>query len=141
MLHVKLALPEDLAEFHPREPGRVFSGMPADAEVFAVSNSLDGLPFAILGLWEWLPGMALAWGAIDQIATLHEVGELNAALRAFMPTRGLRRIEATVRADFPAGQRWLEVLGFEAEGAMPCYDSDGTTHYRYARTFPENLPK
>jgi hypothetical protein len=40
-----------------------------------------------------------------------------------------RRLDATVRVDFPEGLRWAEMLGFEVEGVMKDYDpKDGCSH-------------
>jgi hypothetical protein len=44
-----------------------------------------------------------------------------------------RRLEATARADAPAANRWLRMLGFECEGYLRCYDADGNDHRLYAR--------
>jgi RimJ/RimL family protein N-acetyltransferase len=46
-----------------------------------------------------------------------------------------RRIEATVLAEFAAGCRWLERLGFEREdrNGLRGYDTTGRTFALYAR--------
>ena len=47
----------------------------------------------------------------------------------------LTRIEASVQADFAAGRRWLEALGFRCEGRLP--DTPGGERFlRYERHFP-----
>ena len=50
---------------------------------------------------------------------------------------GLDRIEAAVRADYPAGQVWLDRLGFRPQGPTPL--TDGTAGLLYARRFTAPL--
>lgn len=50
------------------------------------------------------------------------------------------RIELTVRFDFPAGQKWAEMLGFEVE--TPCmknFGPEGEDHVGYVRIRPHNV--
>lgn len=58
---------------------------------------------------------------------------LTRLVEAFLdPLEG--RIEATVRADFEAGHRWLKMLGFHVE--TPClvyFGPDGADHTGYVR--------
>lgn len=51
----------------------------------------------------------------------------------FLESCGIRRVEATVDVDFPAGNRWIEMLGFEYEGLMKAYRPDGADMNLYAR--------
>lgn len=44
------------------------------------------------------------------------------------------RIELTVRADFPAGMRWAEMIGFHVETPrLEMYGPDGEDHIGYVR--------
>lgn len=46
------------------------------------------------------------------------------------------RVEITVRADFAAGRRWAELLGFEVEnppGVLRRYGPEGEDHISYVR--------
>lgn len=76
--------------------------------------------------------MGLLWAVLAADAGQHMVW-LHRATRRFLDIESRRRIEATVQEGFPAGCRWLELLGFEYEGPMRGYGDDGETHLRYAR--------
>lgn len=45
-----------------------------------------------------------------------------------------RRLEATVREDFPAGHRYMKYLDFKIEGLMIACEPDGANAFLYART-------
>lgn len=97
-----------------------------------------GNVLAIGGVTLLWPGRAQAWALLSNrvdarnMAAVHcaarrRLAELQADLRYY-------RIEATVRAGFSAGRRWLESLGFKFEGWMRHYDPmDGADHALYAR--------
>lgn len=139
---------DDFRIIRPRE--RTIAAPPTfTPEILASLDSLPGLTFrsilrdgrllAILGLWEWQTGVALAWGYVDRRAKNAEIVHLAYDISDYLPTLGLRRIEATARVDFPAGARWLEAIGFLPEGPMYCYGVEGETHMRFAMTFPEHV--
>ena len=54
---------------------------------------------------------------------------LDAAVRV----HGLHRIQSTVRSDFGGAMNWLRHLGFEIEGRLKRYNSDGTDSYLCCR--------
>jgi RimJ/RimL family protein N-acetyltransferase len=58
---------------------------------------------------------------------------LHRATRRFIDLEPLRRLEASVEVGFPAGERWLELLGFEHEGPLRAFGANGEDHVRYAR--------
>lgn len=143
---VRLPQPSDFHVICPREPG--LGTIPAiDPQRLPMLYGghglttrtvlLDDRPIALLGTWEYLSGVALAWGTVSRSARPSDLFELADAIRQFLPSLRLRRIEATVRASFPKGERWLRAIGFEREGAMSCYGPNGETHILYAITFPE----
>jgi len=45
----------------------------------------------------------------------------------------MRRVQCTVRVDFPKAQSMVEALGFEFEGLMRAYTPDNCSVYLYAR--------
>lgn len=47
---------------------------------------------------------------------------------------GTHRVQIDVRADYKAGQRFAEALGFKPEGTMKNYGSDKQDYILYART-------
>lgn len=76
--------------------------------------------------------MGLLWAVLSADAGKH-MAWLHRATQRFLDIESRRRIEATVEEGFPAGCRWLELLGFKFEGRMPAYGEDGETHLRYGK--------
>lgn len=90
---------------------------------------------AVLGVAEEWEGRAQCWALLSAHAGRHLVA-LTRAVRAYFATTGYRRIEAQTPEGFAEGQRWLRLLGFEAEGLMRNYYPDGRAAVRYARCSP-----
>lgn len=84
------------------------------------------------GITEFAPSYGLLWAVLSQEAGRHLLF-LHRATRRFIDLQPWRRLEASVEVGFPAGCRWLELLGFEYEGPLKAYGSDGEDHMRYAR--------
>ncbi len=78
------------------------------------------------------PKAGLLWAMLSMDAGRHMTFLHRATLR-FLDLEPLRRIEATVEASFPAGCRWLTLLGFKSEGLMEAFGEDGEDHWRFAR--------
>jgi hypothetical protein len=72
------------------------------------------------------------WAVLAERASRH-MQWLHYATKRFITMDKWRRLEASVEKDFRAGCRWVELLGFEYEGEMRGYGSNGETHLRYAR--------
>jgi hypothetical protein len=111
---------------------------PAAAKVlegpFASTCLVDGKPVACAGIAnKWLDSW-LAWAYFDAAAGKHMLAVTRAICKRFddLP-KG--RIEAATPIDFPAGRRWLEMLGFELEtpNGMRHYTPDGRTFALYSR--------
>jgi len=83
----------------------------------------------ILPLW---PGRGYAWSILTERAGLHFIG-LHRVVRHYLNESSLKRIEATVDADFLAGHRWIRALGFEFEGVLRAYNPNGSDSVLYAR--------
>jgi len=81
------------------------------------------------------PRMGLLWALLSHDAGRHMVW-LHRATRRFLEIEPWRRVEATVESGFPAGCRWLTLLGFEFEGRMRSFGPGGEDHLRYARVWP-----
>ena len=84
----------------------------------------------VLKIWE---GRAVAWAMFD-----HELGgtgmlRVTREIRKKLDELDFRRIEATAITSFPPAARFLEMLGFHAEGVMLKYGSDGSDHILFAR--------
>ena len=74
----------------------------------------------------------ILWGLLAFDAGRHMV-RLHRGVERFLAIQRVRRIEATVEDGWPVGCRWLEMLGFEREGAMRGYGENGETHIRFGR--------
>lgn len=61
---------------------------------------------------------------------------LHRGTERFLSIHPWRRLEASVEEGFPAGCRWLELLGFAYEGPLRAYGEAGEDHIRYARVRP-----
>jgi hypothetical protein len=72
------------------------------------------------------------WALVGADAGRHML-TLTRAVKRFIDVYPWRRLEATVEERFGAGCRWVELLGFTFESALPQYGLDGETHLRYTR--------
>ncbi|CAB4126151.1 hypothetical protein UFOVP68_13 [uncultured Caudovirales phage] len=93
---------------------------------------IDGNEILALGgaqdLW---PGRAVAWGLLCSGIGATMV-PITRAVRRFLDTSPIRRIEAEVAVDHEEGRRWAEMLGFKREGTMRAY-FNGADFHLYAR--------
>lgn len=78
------------------------------------------------------PGAGLLWALLSAAAGGRMVW-MHRATQRFLALEPLRRLEASVQEGFPAGCRWLEMLGFKYEGPLEAYGPNGEDHLRYAR--------
>lgn len=97
----------------------------------------DGTVHAIAGVIPHWNGRAVAWAFVGFDAGPYMV-RITREVKRFLATSGLRRVEASVRADFPAAVRWVEMLGFHRETPEPMrgYGPSGESCYLYARVSP-----
>lgn len=103
----------------------------------AWTGALAGRVLGCAGMVEQWPGRAEAWCMIGcdvprwaWLAIHRTVAwRMDVAAEAL----GFRRIEATVRAGWAPGERWVRMLGFEYEGLMRAYSPDGADYVRWAR--------
>lgn len=90
----------------------------------------------ILPIWK---GRWYAWAAISDKAGRREMLWIHRNVLDFLDNlqsyepETYCRVETTARADQPNALRWLELLGFEREGRLRCYDASGLDHIQYSR--------
>lgn len=109
-------------------------GVAGPAMTFVLS---DGTPIAIFGGTETVKGIFSAWGILSDLCTKYpkELSQNALHLIEFLfEKKEVRRVQITVRTDYPPGKRWAEFLGFECEGVMKKYGFDNTDYWLMART-------
>ena len=121
-----------------RPSGEGSSIMPAPAIIAELEkcNSwtgvVDGEPVAIAGTLEHWRGRHMAWAYLADTSGPYMRWVTREVRKALDRVTG--RIELTVRKDFPAGQRWAELLGFSVETPiMVGFGPEGEDHVGYVR--------
>jgi hypothetical protein len=105
---------------------------------YAVTGWYNGKIFGVGGATIFWDGVAELW-LIYTNYTSEFPKEALTALRAtvdkLIEDRDLKRVQFTVRADYPVGIRFAEALGFhnETPNAMEKYLPDGTDAYLFSR--------
>lgn len=137
--------PEHLADLRLQDAQREFQSRLGDADYGAalaqVGNAftgmVDGRVVGCAGAYEIWPGRAVVWALLSDECGPH-FKAIHRAVQGFFLATSWRRVEAVVRAGFPAGHRWIRLLGFRCEtpDGMPGYSPDGETYYLYSRLQP-----
>ena len=134
----------DLREFHPSDFDRIrpqtqqadeFDRHRAEPQGLSWTALAAAMPICCGGLVEMWPGRAYAWSIVSADAGPHMLA-LTREIRSLLSRTPFARIEMAVAADFDAGRRWAELLGFVCETPAPMhrYLPDGRDAYLYART-------
>lgn len=102
----------------------------------AFTGMVDGVPVGCCGINLFWPGVGEAWmmlspGVLEHKKELHWLIKTNIA--RVQKQLGLHRLQATVKADFDRGLRWMRALGFEIEGVLRGYGMDGSDYVMFAR--------
>lgn len=116
--HISLAYLEGLAALGP-----------------AATAEVDGRIVACAGVAEIGFGMGSLWAFLSVDSGRHFV-RLDRCVRRLLEIPSYRRIEASAAASFQPACRWLELLGFDAEGVMRKYGPNGEDCMRYAKVRP-----
>ena len=87
------------------------------------TGAANGEAIVCAGTIQQWPGRHTAWAYLGKHTGPHMLWITRAVLANLAKIKG--RIEFTVRADFPQGQRWAKMLGFEVE--TPCLKAYGPT--------------
>lgn len=136
--------PEHFGQFilrgHKATPVEVFPDLKKRAEQLdgtAAYTAIAGSEIiACAGVVEVWSGVGEAWMLVSDLVEKYPVffhRTVKDILNAIYKKYQFQRIQATVRADFEKGHRWIETLGFKCEGLMKRYGIDQADHYRYAR--------
>jgi len=100
--------------------GPCFSALEGD-EILACSG--------IVKQWD---NRAIAWALISGNAG-NQFVRIHKAVKRFLDSTEFNRVEAYVDANFDAGHRWIQMLGFSREGYMREFMPDGHDAVLYAR--------
>lgn len=98
----------------------------------AASAEVDGRIIASAGIAQIGFGMGALWAFLAADSGRQFV-KLDRCTRRMLEIPKFRRIEASADASFMPACRWLELLGFTAEGVMRKYGPSGEDCIRYAR--------
>jgi hypothetical protein len=98
----------------------------------------DGKVLGCAGLIPASPGRAVVWLVLSDDARGLLMVPVHRAVIAWLDTYQqdpiFKRVETTVRCDFPIGLRWAKMLGFSrASRRLRSYDMYGHDHYLYER--------
>lgn len=136
---------EELQMWHIEEikPRSVYRNEPLDLkgligndQIFASALVRGEVVLAIIGgtiQWE---GVAHCWAIIsDSIkqCPIEFHKEVLKLIETSMKGINLHRLEASVKADFLIGERWLKSLGFEQEALLKYYGPDKSDYKLFAR--------
>lgn len=123
----------------------LLGGLKEDSEKQCRDAETEGLAFTILyegqivacvGIIKEREGVGLAWALYPPDIGKYPIDPRIAKnkLKELMEKHNFWRVEATARADFPAGARYLRYMGFEREGLMKKAEPDKTDSILFAIT-------
>jgi hypothetical protein len=99
----------------------------------AWATLIDGEVLLVGGLAEMWAGRAVLWSYVSANAGPHMV-RLTKGVRRLLDASGFARVEVYVDADFEAGHRWAQALGFRLEAKiMTAFFPDGRDAALYGR--------
>lgn len=116
----RVPVPEQVKDAMTKYPG--FAGVDGD-KVFAAA-----------GFGPVWPGYAQAWFILSREATPVHLLFCVREVRKWLATCPFHRVDTTVQADMGRTVQWLETMGFEIEGLLHKYDSNGEDYILMAFT-------
>lgn len=103
--------------------GWAFTGMDSNGEILGVAG--------VIMQWQ---NRGMAWAYLSDKATGSKFLFVHRAVKRFLSTCYVNRIEMTVDCEFQAAHRWAKMLGFTLEAPMmKSYRPDGGDCALYAR--------
>ena len=143
-MHVEPFHPEHLRTLQPhRESDRLLLGPvlanPKYGEALAAAGPaftgfVDDQPIGCAGVICLDEGRdrGHVWALMTSLTGGHMLAITRVILR-FLQWTDIRRLETQVFLDWPPGQHWVEMLGFQREGLMRQYTPDKRDAWLYAR--------
>ena len=114
------------------ESGAFYDNVVQGSSLPSFAALQDGVVMGCYGatlLWD---NRAMAWVLLSKHVGKHMRQAVRMA-NQYLEALPVARLEAYIRADFNAGHQWARLLGFDPEGLMRCFFSDGQDAYMYAR--------
>lgn len=99
-------------------------------KAFAASH--DGVVLGCAGVMPIWEGRAEAWALLGADLKNHFLA-IHHATKRFLQACDVRRVEATVDAEFCPAREWIVHLGFRYEGPLRAYTPDGRDCLRFVR--------
>lgn len=132
--HVAALRPRSIYKTEPLD----LQGLVGNDKMFASAIVKDEVVLAIVGGTIQWQGVAHCWAIVsDSVKQCPK--DFHKCVKSLIDTSfkgiDLHRLEATVRADFDMGQKWLVSLGFEFEATLKYYGVDRTDYKLYARYY------
>lgn len=110
------------------EQARALEETPESFSIFA-----DGKLIACAGVAEYWAGRGESWAVIATDCKA-DFFRLHNVVKRYLEICPIRRVEASVDCDFPAGHRWVKALGFTLEAErLKSFLPDGKDAAMYAR--------
>lgn len=136
MIKIRDATQEDL-DYLKQNPieGAVKNYPKLELNGSAKTAIVDGEIVGVGGVVVYWTGVGEAWIILSNKAKEFKVEIImciNRIMEQMIFENRLRRLQVTVRTDFPQAKKLVEALGFECEGLMKKYLPDGTDCWIYA---------
>lgn len=131
--HLEQLLNQPGMEFHKKHTDVSVGAALEKSEHAYTAVSQSGRVLLCAGVAMFWPGTGEAWAFFDPVCK-REFLALHRAVKRFLETSPIRRIQAAVEVDFAAGHRWAKLLGFETEAALcKAYLPNGRDCVMYAK--------
>ena len=125
----------ELGPFVNKENRAIFELYPkAGPAITLINDQLE--PVASAGMACLWPGVGEFWMIPSVLVSRHKVSVVREAKRFLadcLERFNLHRAQATIREKDGIALGWIERLGFEREGLMRKFGSDGENYFMYAR--------
>lgn len=100
-----------------------------EADPWAKTMEIDGVPVCSGGLADQGGGLAFAWAALTEIPAAY-VTRAHLIYRKPLRSNNFRRVETFVEATFHTSLRWCRLLGFDLDYERPTVSAQGMTFVR-----------
>lgn len=130
MIKIVPARQHHLDAIRPREP------KPMDLSMEAITFLHNDEPIAIVGWYLISPGVLQVWSLISDGVSQCPIAfhkSVRLLIEHGFERFELRRMQMSVRLGFGPGWKWAKALGFNCEGVMKKYGTDGSDYWLFAR--------